>query len=163
MNIFYLDKNSRKAAIAHCNSHVVKMLLEYAQIMSTVHRHFGNEDERLYKATHKNHPSVIWAREGSDNYCYLHNLFVHLHNEYRYRFGMDKTHASFERCNPVLRYLPKGMPPGSTPVRLAMPLQYHNPDPVKAYRAYYTNEKSHLLSYTRTPPPKWLKEFSDVS
>ena len=38
MNIFYLDKNAKIAAQSHGDKHVVKMVLEYAQILSTAHR-----------------------------------------------------------------------------------------------------------------------------
>ena len=38
MNIFYLDHNVRKCAEMHNNKHCVKMILEYAQILSTAHR-----------------------------------------------------------------------------------------------------------------------------
>ena len=60
MNIFYLDKNPKVAAEMHCNKHVIKMVLEYAQILSTAHRVIdGDEagDERgLYEIAYKNHP-----------------------------------------------------------------------------------------------------------
>ena len=38
MNIFVLDKNPIKAAQQHCDKHVVKMILESAQMLSTAHR-----------------------------------------------------------------------------------------------------------------------------
>ena len=38
MNIFVLDENPITAAQMHCDKHVVKMVLEYAQILSTAHR-----------------------------------------------------------------------------------------------------------------------------
>ena len=37
MNIFVLDEDPVKAAEYHCNKHVVKMILESAQMLSTVH------------------------------------------------------------------------------------------------------------------------------
>ena len=37
MNIFVLDEDPIKAAEYHCNKHVVKMILESAQMLSTVH------------------------------------------------------------------------------------------------------------------------------
>jgi hypothetical protein len=33
MNIFYLDKNPRKCAKYHCDKHVLKMIIEYAQLI----------------------------------------------------------------------------------------------------------------------------------
>ena len=38
MNIFYLDRDEQKAAQYHCDKHVVKMILESAQLLSTAHR-----------------------------------------------------------------------------------------------------------------------------
>ena len=38
MNIFFLDKNPIKAARKQCDKHVVKMVLETAQMLSTVAR-----------------------------------------------------------------------------------------------------------------------------
>ena len=38
MNIFYLDKRPDDAAKMHCDKHCVKMILEYAQMLSTAHR-----------------------------------------------------------------------------------------------------------------------------
>ena len=86
MNIFYLDKDPKKCAEMHCDKHVVKMILEYAQLLSTAHRVLdGNEwadHVGLYKATHKNHPSAIWARESAGNYFWLNKLFQELCKEY---------------------------------------------------------------------------------
>ena len=77
MNIFYLDHDVRKCAEMHNDKHVVKMILEYAQLLSTAHRFLdgvptvgksktgrkkttyilSNElDSVLYSATHINHP-----------------------------------------------------------------------------------------------------------
>lgn len=38
MNIFYLDHDPTLAARWHCDKHVVKMILEYGQMLSTAHR-----------------------------------------------------------------------------------------------------------------------------
>ena len=38
MNIFYLHSDPRTCAEYHCDKHVVKMILEYAQLLSTAHR-----------------------------------------------------------------------------------------------------------------------------
>ena len=38
MNIFYLDHDVNKCAEMHNDKHVVKMILEYAQLLSTAHR-----------------------------------------------------------------------------------------------------------------------------
>ena len=38
MNIFYLHENPEICAEYHCDKHVVKMILETAQMLSTAHR-----------------------------------------------------------------------------------------------------------------------------
>ena len=43
MNIFYLDKNFQVNAKLHCDKHVVKMIVEYAQLLSTAHRVLDGE------------------------------------------------------------------------------------------------------------------------
>jgi len=38
LNLFYLDRDPQLCAQMHCDKHVVKMILEYAQLLSTAHR-----------------------------------------------------------------------------------------------------------------------------
>ena len=96
MNIFYLDKCPNKAAKVQYNKHVVKMILESAQMLCAAHHVLGNSDDLPYKLAHKNHPSTIWARENSLHYDWLYEHFVALSREYRKRYG--KTHMSFDKC-----------------------------------------------------------------
>ncbi len=111
MNIFYLSKNPKECAEMHLDKHVVKMIIEYAQLMSTAHRVIdGHEyydltangrkikrwrldDDRetvLMKASHINHPSAVWTRASDLNYIWLYNMWQHLLDEYTYRYGKDK-------------------------------------------------------------------------
>lgn len=43
MNIFFLDKDLKLCAQQHCDKHVVKMILELAQLLSTAHRVYDGE------------------------------------------------------------------------------------------------------------------------
>ena len=93
MNIFYLHHDPLICAKMHCDKHVVKMILEYSQILSTAHHECdGVPSVDCYKATHKNHPSTVWARENFFNYDWLHALLSHLSKEYTHRYG--KIHAT---------------------------------------------------------------------
>jgi len=65
MNIFYLDKDPVKAAQLQYNKHVVKMILESAQMLCTAHHVHGNPDDVPYKQAHLNHPSTMWVRANS--------------------------------------------------------------------------------------------------
>ena len=54
MNIFYLNKDPKIAAMEHNDKHCVKMILEYAQMLSTAHRELdGDEiaDELMFANT----------------------------------------------------------------------------------------------------------------
>ena len=74
MNIFFLSENSKVCAKYHCDKHVVKMIVEYAQLLSTAHRASdGYSGDSCYKTTHKNHPSAIWSRESDTNYVWLYD------------------------------------------------------------------------------------------
>lgn len=75
MNIFVLDYTPQKAAEYHCDKHVVKMILESAQILCAVH-HKNGDSNVPYKLTHKNHPCTIWAGESRSNYLWLTQLRV---------------------------------------------------------------------------------------
>ena len=93
MNIFYIDNDPQISAICMVDSHVVKMILETAQMLSTAHRIVDNNNSPyMYKATHINHPSTKWARETEGNYIWLVSHFKYLGDEYQYRYG--KIHKS---------------------------------------------------------------------
>ena len=73
MNIFYLDKCPDKAARLQYNKHVVKMILESAQMLCAAHHVYGNKVQKEhvpYKLAHKNHPSTIWTRTNIRNYMW---------------------------------------------------------------------------------------------
>ena len=101
MNIFYLDRDPKKAAELQYNKHVVKMILESAQMLCTAHHHYAekheiNADYIPYKKAHYNHPSTIWCRHNSRQYYWLFNHMVALGMEYTKRYG--KTHLSITKA-----------------------------------------------------------------
>jgi hypothetical protein len=80
MNIFFLSEDPYEAARMQVDKHVVKMILESAQLLSTAHRILDGDDQGVlpdfetrlfYRATHKNHPSAKWIRESVENYNWL--------------------------------------------------------------------------------------------
>ena len=152
MNIFILDKEVEKCAEYHCDKHVIKMILESAQMLSAVVRLNGHDIG--YKLTHKNHPCTIWARESLSNYNWLVRLTRLLNYEYRYRYDKDINHKSYD----LVKTLPTPKIPdiGLTAFAQAMPDQYKNENVVKAYRDYYINEKSSFLTWTKRKKPKWI-------
>lgn len=92
MNIFLLDYDVKKCAQSHVDKHVVKMILETAQLLCGAHHVIGTTDNIPYKLSHKNHPCSIWVRESLTNYLYLCELGLELCYEYTYRYGKDTNH-----------------------------------------------------------------------
>lgn len=156
MNIFVLDKDPIDAAQAHCDKHVVKMVLESTQILSTLHHLYGDVGKLAiepYRKTHESHPCVKWAGETSENFNFLVELTEALFDEYSYRY--DKTHAS-EKVFNIVRVRPHGIPTGDlTQFALAMPEIYKTIDPVESYRAYYRGEKRDFAKWTHRAEPYW--------
>lgn len=175
MNIFYISADPIQAAQWMVDKHVVKMILESAQLLSTAHRVLdGKEwvdsstgrrikrwelaDSRehvMYKATHINHPSAVWARQSVENYLWLVEHFEALLNEYTYRY--NKKH----KCYDMLYTLQS--PPlqlkawDATPMICAMPDEYQtSTDPVENYRNYYRVGKANLHKWTGRKAPDWI-------
>jgi hypothetical protein len=72
MNIFIYDYDIKTNAQMHPDSHVVKMQLEIAQMLSTTFRTLTNyEGDKVYKSTHLNHPCSQWVRASYNNYKYV--------------------------------------------------------------------------------------------
>jgi Pyrimidine dimer DNA glycosylase len=167
MNIFVLDNDPELCAHYHCDKHVVKMILETAQLLSTAHRVvdegclFPELDKNLYKKTHQNHPSAIWVRENYSNYSWVAYLFECLLEEYTYRYG--KVHAS-EKLTDYVAWPPLNIKTSSkmTPFKLAMPDVYKTDDPVQSYRNYYIGEKKSLFAWKNRDIPYWIpKDLND--
>jgi len=147
MNIFYLDRDPVKAAQIQYNKHVVKMILESAQMLCTAHHHYAEQlvyDNGYipYKKAHYNHPSTIWTRQNSRHYYWLFNHMLALGEEYTKRYG--KKHLSITKCFDALQNCPVGMPLGGVfeePPQ-CMPEEYKVvDDSVSAYWNYYEQEK----------------------
>jgi len=155
MNIFYLDEDPKTCAQYHCDTHCNKMILETAQLLSTAHRETGSPHaEFVYKSTHKNHPSAIWARSSHDHYSWLFELFRELLNEFAYRRG--KQHAS-GRLLKWLCHNPPDLPTaGFTSPPQCMPDEYKCDNTVGAYRKYYVGDKAKFATWKwRRPSPNW--------
>ena len=141
MNIFYLDKCPVKAAQVQYNKHVVKMILESAQMLCTAHHCIMGEDADVpYKVAHRNHPSTIWARQSGQNYTWLYRHMIELGKEYERRYS--KKHLSIIKCEDKLAILPGGiLETGLTEMPQCMPDEYKDKCSVQAYWNYYIGEK----------------------
>ena len=87
MNIFYLHSDPVVAAQKQYNKHVVKMILESAQLLCSAHHMLDSEIDVPYKLTHKNHPSAVWTRQSKQNYAWLYFHMLALGDEYTKRYG----------------------------------------------------------------------------
>ena len=147
MNIFYLDKCPEKAARLQYNKHVVKMILESAQMLCAAHHVLGNPDDVPYKLAHKNHPSTVWVRQNSIHYDWLYDHMRALGDEYTKRYG--KTHLSITKCKDLV-YLPPGIPTVmfNQPPQ-CMPDEYKDKCSIQAYWNYYIGEK-HVVANLKT-------------
>ena len=149
MNIFYLSEAQQTCAENHNDKHVVKMIIEYAQLLE-------NEflDNVLYKATHINHPSAIWVRQSDKNYDWLYGLYQTLMTEYTYRYG--KVHAC-SKLEIWLARIPNNIPqaPFTEPTP-AMPDKYKViGDSITSYKNYYIGDKQHIASWKKRTVPNW--------
>lgn len=181
MNIFYFSSDPAECARHHCDKHVVKMCIEYAQLLSTAHRVLDGQEivmlknnrkrkafilehddfnDYLYKATHINHPSAKWVRNSYENYSWLLNMWIYLCQEYTKRYG--KIHLS-SALTTFLLNSPKNIDiqkPFEPPWR-AMPIQYkiNKSDPAycqKSYHLYFYKEKQHIAQWKHNEIPEWF-------
>jgi hypothetical protein len=185
MNIFFLDFNAKMCAQYHNDKHVVKMILETCQLLSTAHRVIDGvlltgisdsgrkttswilpdgRNDVLYKATHLNHPSAIWVRQSKENYLWLHSLLCELSQEYTYRYG--KVH----KCEQIglidaLGKFPNNLKTrGFTEPTPAMDKSYIiENDSIASYRNYYQNAKQHLASWSGKINSRNIPEWFGVS
>jgi hypothetical protein len=149
MNIFYLNSDPKKAAVIQYNKHVVKMILESAQMLCTAHHCYGSSEQKVnvpYKQAHLNHPSTVWARKSKSTYMWLYDHMIALGKEYTKRYG--KEHLTITKCRDFLATPPvhiQGVEFCEPPQ--CMPEEYKvQGDSVSAYWNYYENEKHTVRS-----------------
>jgi cyclophilin family peptidyl-prolyl cis-trans isomerase len=182
MNIFYLDNDPMVCAQMHNDKHCIKMILEYAQLLSTAHRVLDgvitqgtspsgrkrttyrladHREAMLYSATHINHPSAVWVRQSYNNYMWLSELLIELCKEYTYRYG--KVHK-VERDGLLSQLL-------HSPKNINLSKSFTEPTPampedvkvlgnsIESYRNYYIKNKTKLASWkgkvNSRPIPQW--------
>lgn len=180
MNIFYLDPDPKTCAEMHISKHVVKMIIEYAQLMSTAHRVLDGEEytaltangrrikrwrmndpvmeSTLYKASHINHPSAIWCRQTLQNYVWLYRMWFYLLQEYTYRYGRQHECA---KLRAALYLTPEKIKVGEFfPPTPAMPDHVKIPgNSLASYHNYYNISKRGFASWqgkvNSRPTPEW--------
>ena len=161
MNLFYLNIHPIIAATSQCDKHIVKMLLETAQLLSTAVRlltDYTDEDRDLYKITHKNHPVSMWVRSSRKNFKWTLTHAIALCNEYTRRYNrIHKSQAVIKFIRDTFDELEFPQVEFTAPA-LCMPEQYKtfSDDPVLCYQEFYRNEKSKFAKWNYTPTPEWF-------
>lgn len=187
MNVFYLHTDPRMSAIFHCDAHLRKMIVEYAQILCAGHWLSSDEidiqraiDGDFYKPTHVNHPSTKWTNSTAYSYAYVYTMWEELLLMYVERYS--KEHGS-TRLREGLQHLPKhlhadtvdflgdfeniheNMPPppmcfGKQFEHIKVDVDANDHDAVvEAYRQYYREAKHKFATWggNREMPRWWLK------
>ena len=169
MNIFVLDKDPIVAAQTQCDKHVVKMIIECAQMLSAavdVNYKFhlrGDATKKPseilglpgYPPAHVKHPCTMWVIESLSNYKWLIKHMRALCMEYTRRYG--KTHSQ----ESLLMIYDSQMPhlffekTRRTQFVQAMPEKYKDKDPVKAYRTLYNMDKFTFCKWKLGNVPEW--------
>ena len=182
MNIFFLNRDPETAAKEHVDKHVVKMIVEYAQLLSTAHRMLDgieytdysknnrkikryrlenpNKEKVIYKACHYNHPSAVWVRENRLHYQWLYRLFKKLGHEYTHRYG--KVHSTNLLLNQLLEDSPTNIP--VIDWKDPPPAMKHYPDCIvpgdslQSYKNYYIVAKAYFAKWSKRETPQWVTE-----
>jgi hypothetical protein len=187
MNIFKLHEDMVIAAQMQCDKHVVKMVVESAQMLSTAHRVIDgaqmncktktgrstklwclpdDRDHQLYKAVHVNHPSTLWTRESRENYQWHYGHWVGLCEEYTFRYG--KIHSTDTKLRTILKNPPTRLESlGLQPLRTAVsayPECIVEGDVVQTYRNFYKADKSKFAKWekTRKAPDWWIEHTNSI-
>lgn len=169
MNIFAIDPNPCIAAKHLCDQHVVKMILESSQILSSAAIRWGvkESDMPLTKAGtparggYHHHPSTKWAGNNRSNYYWVWMHMYRLCIEYTERFG--KSHFCQTQAE-TLYDLAGAIPCGDleefsvaiSPDAKCRVLdkEFDSLCPVDQYRSYYRHDKT--FGRWKKNKPDWL-------
>ena len=165
MNIFALHPDPAIAASYHCDQHLHKMILESAQMLSTVARIWHpNLIKSLYLPTHPNHPCTLWIRERGAA-LWLSTLAKEL-DLIRLNIGCNR-HKSMDVIDLVHSYIEdednKYTPPfvfcGPERIRIRQDLNIY-----EKYQHYYKIkarewlDKGRQMTYKGRPIPGFMQE-----
>ena len=132
MNIFYLHEDPIQNAKWHIDKHIVKMPIEYAQLMSTAHRML--DGEMYIDRTANNHKIKRWRLN-------------------------DERESVLYKPSILLIRPPKNIPKiKGTQLPQCMPEMCKVKDnPILAYRNYYIVEKNSFASWKNREIPEWYQ------
>ena len=176
MNIFFIGRENLddycspiKSAQQLCDKHVVKMVLETAQMCSTTMHNWNSLPdnmleyptdllENIYKPAYQNHPMTKWVGYLRCNMLWALQHGLAIGEEYRYRY--DKDHSStaiLQKMKDYMEYMGWWLESDRhTEPPQCMPDEYKCDDYVEAYRNYYREGKAHILKWTNREKPEWI-------
>jgi len=171
MNIFVLDRDPKIAAYQMCDKHVVKMILESAQMLSAVldcqykNKHRSKDDEPVierfglpgYPKAHTKHPCTLWVRASKQNDMWLVKHMRALCFEYFKRYNKFHKYDAYPLLYEAqLKYCEFEQPCATEFVQAITNKELHRDDPVEAYREYYRKEKAHFCTWKHGDIPEWF-------
>ena len=166
MNIFFLDEDPKNAALSLCDKHIVKMILETAQMCSTaIQQSFELEPlPSTYKPAFVNHPMTLWVGESHENMQWALRHGLSIGKEYTHRY--EKTHKSQKVLEDICEHYFPIMdepfkittPPLCMPDHCTSDIDVYRIHYVDCYRKYYIISKKSFAKYTKRPMPEWLEE-----
>lgn len=170
MNIFITATTPSQCAADLCDTHLRKMIVETAQLLSTAH--YVLDGVTLHpKPTNQNHPCAIWVRDSVANYEWAWFLFFYMLQEYQRRFDKPHNYAIGGDDKPSV-YVKLSVKPDAlgfewkTPYPKVVPSEFYRLDTIEAYRATLnakfhnwmtrTDKRKIIPKWTNTTKPYWV-------
>lgn len=163
VNIFYLHPSPLTAARWLHDKHLVKMVLESAQLLSTACQIIIMErDTKLYKPTHMYHPCTQWLLKSRYNAEWLYDHYIALCDQFMDKFRHN--HKSRDLCNAIEGHIPLFPNEDFTEPPLCMPddCKIDGQPAYQCYQLYYLRYKIRIGSYRRVKMPYWVSQALNV-
>lgn len=151
MNLFILDEDIQKNVEYHVDKHVIKIIIEAAQLMSTAISFYNIKGP--YKPIRICN-LVRWCAFSRENYLWTYDYGIALCKEYTYRY--NKIHKTQDKLETLKTYSNSIPSKGKTTHVLAIKDYCKTNDVVESYRKYYNFEKTHLFSWKKREVPYWI-------
>jgi hypothetical protein len=159
VNIFVVNENPYIAARNLCDKHVVKMIVESCQMLSTSDQlHRGLPRNQRYKIAYQHHPCVR-SLQNQSNYIWLTHHLRGLLQEYTARYSKHHSCEKLFEDYWMKTYLMHSFDFSKTNFPKCMPDQFKTDSTIDSYRNYYRFKKETLKTFSYRIPencPKWL-------
>lgn len=165
MNIFATSASPIESARALDDKRVIKMILESTQLLCNALRFHGYERDWMYKKTHMNHPSSVWARTGRRNYIWLCSHALVLSAIYQETYlKVHKSHRIILFCDNNADKIPENEDLTEFPKCITPYDGIGDIDQMDVYTAYKHylvhkwNNDVRRPTWINRNPPKWLTQ-----